>query len=89
MSKKDTDIFLMSNFAKEHRRVEKELRQKMGLTDTTNICEEDLNVAHTDTADIVEDEQFLNEIAAILAKTGLDVWLKQKEQEQMEKDAKV
>lgn len=89
MSKFDTDIFLMKSFSEEHKRVEKSLRQQMGLTDSTNLCKENLKEVPIQVNEITEDKEFLDEIRTTLSQSGLDVWLKKKEQEQMERDAKV
>lgn len=88
LSKIETDIYLMSSLSESHKRAAEAARRNKE-TSNTGICSEDLKNMTLEPAAIPEDKEFREEVKSILAQEGLDVYLQKKEQEQMERDAKV
>lgn len=78
----------MSSLSESHKRAA-EAARKAKQTLNTGICSEDLMNMSIEPAPIPEDKEFQEEVKCILAQEGLDVYLRKKEQEQMERDAKV
>lgn len=77
----------MSSLSESHKRAA-EAARRVKDTSNTGICMEDLRNLTIVPAAIPEDKEFEEEIKGILAQEGLDVYLRKKEQEQMERDAK-
>lgn len=88
MSKIETDIYVMSSLSESHKHAAEAARRLKPFSNT-GICSEDLKNMIIEPAEIPEDKEFQEEIKCILAQEGLDVYLQKKEQEQMERDAKV
>lgn len=78
----------MSSLSESHKRAA-EAARKIKKGSNTGICTEYLKNMIIEPAVIPEDKEFQEEIKCILAQEGLDVYLEKKEQEQLEKDAKV
>lgn len=81
---------LMSRFSDEHKRAEQLVRQQTSRLDTDNPFEENLHeVLLPKSVEVPELPEMVAKVEELLAQTGLDVYLLQKEAELNEKRAKV
>lgn len=89
MSKLETDIYLMTTFSKEFKKIEDECRQK-AASSSANICSEDLSSLKInkvyDSDDVAENPKVLATVNDILSQCGLYAWLAKKDLEKQKKN---
>lgn len=87
----EVNLYLMSSFSAEHKRVEELNRAAMmnDRDDPDNPCVEDLSKVSVSTREHVENEELAAEVNRLLGLTGLDVYQRQKEAEKKALAAKV
>lgn len=86
MSKLETDIFLMTTFSKEFKKIEDECKQKASIN--ANICSENLSTFKMNKIndDVTENPKVLTKVNEILSQCGLDAWHAKKESEKPKKN---